>query len=267
MKCRALAKLAILALALTPVAMLHAADETRLVTLASDPWPPYVIGQMGQDAKEGVGVELMQTIFDRLDDVRLQIPLMPWNRALREVEVGTKDGIGILLKTPDREAYLDYTDVVFRSYNMVWYAADGHPNGFEWQHHADLTPFVVGVIRGHSYGEKLDRMIADGQISTIEVSSARQLFAMLDKGRIDLAFADRLVGGSFVASYANSGKQISATSKPAAVEVYYIAFSKRSAARHLIPELNRVVSELREQGVIQGLVEGIEIAGETVPAE
>lgn len=254
-----------LALAFTQAATLYAADAERHITLVSDPWPPYVFGEFGEEATGGVVVDLLHVIFERLGGTRLSIPVMPWNRALRELEQGTKDGIGIILKTPEREEYMDYTDVVFKSVNLAWYTTEGFPNGFEWQRYTDFEPYVIGVIRGHSYGEELDQMIADATLTAIEVSSAHQLFALLEKGRIDLAFADRLVGGAFVAHYAGSGRRIAAAKKPPAVEVFYIAFSEKSEARHLIPALNRVISELRKEGVIQRLVSGAGTADEDTP--
>jgi ABC-type amino acid transport substrate-binding protein len=91
-------------------------------------------------------------------------------------------------------------------------------------------------------------------LTVIEVSSARQLFALLSKGRIQLAIADRLVGASFAEEYADSGQQLLAVKKPLAGEVYHIAFSKKSEARHLIPALNRVIAELKHEGVVQRLI-------------
>ena len=254
-----------LALVLIHAAALHGADEKRLVTLVSDPWPPYVFGELGQEATSGAVVDLLNAIFERLDDTRLSIPLVPWNRALREVREGTKDGIGIILKTAEREEYMDYTDVVFNSINLVWYTTDRFPDGFEWEHYVDFETHTIGVVGGHSYGEELDEMFAEGTLTAIKVSSAGQLFAMLEKGRIDLAFADRLVGSAFVSDYAESGTRIAAAEKSPSGEVYYIAFSKKSEARHLIPAVNRAVSELRKEGVIQKLVGDARAAYDDTP--
>lgn len=249
---------ALLALSFTQPTLLHAAEEKQHVTLTGDPWPPYIIGEIGNEAKAGVGVHLMRAIFERLDGVELSIPMVPWKRALREVRRGTKDGIAILLKTRKREQYMDYSDELFRSYNTVWYAATNFPSGFDWQHYTDFKPYRVGVVRGHSYGDELDQMIADGSLTVIELSSARQLFAMLKKGRVELAIADRLVGDAFVQKYAGSKRRLLAAKKPAAGEVYYIAFSKKSEARRLIPAINRVVAELKKEGAIQRLVNSTE---------
>lgn len=258
MRNRILILVSLLALCLTQVTLLHAVEKKQRVTLTGDPRPPYIIGEVGKEATAGVGVDLMHAIFEQLDGVELSIPLLPWKRALREVRRGTKDGIGILLKTPRREEYMDYTDELFRSYNTVWYAASNFPNGFEWQQYADFKPYRIGVVRDHTYGDEFDQMIDTGSLTVIKVSSVRRVFTMLEKGRIELAIADRLVGAAFVKKYAASKRRFVVAKKPAAGEVYYIAFSKKSEARHLIPAVNRVVAELKKEGVIQKLVNSTE---------
>lgn len=230
------------------------ATEQQQVTLSGDPWPPYVIGKLGEEATDGVGVHLMRAIFDRLDSVELSIPLVPWKRALREVRHGTKDGIAMLLKTRGREKYMDYSDELFRSYNTIWYSTANFPKGFEWQQYTDFEPYTIGVVQGHSYGDELDQMIKDDTLAAIKVTSVRQLFAMLKKGRIELAIADRLVGDTYVRKYSASGRRLLAAKKPAAGEIYYLAFSKKSEARRLIPAINRVIAELKQEGVIDRLV-------------
>ncbi len=229
------------------------ADE-RVVTLVSDPWPPYVLGETGGVATGGVGVELLQAIFDRVDGVRLELPLVPWNRALRGVQQGTADGIGIVLRTPEREAYLDYSDAVFVSHNVVWYATARFPDGFEWHGYDDLKPYVLSVVTGHSYGEELDRLLAAGAMNTVNVSSADKLFAMMDKGRIDFAIVDRLVGQALVADFGTPGERFGVADRPAAEEVFHIAFSRKTSARQLIPQVNRAIEELRLEGVIDRIL-------------
>ncbi|MGI9288051.1 MAG: substrate-binding periplasmic protein [Pseudomonadales bacterium] len=254
MRSRLLVLIALLALGLIKLPLLHATEQKQHITLSGDPWPPYIIGKLGEEATGGVGVRLMYAIFDRLDDVELSIPMVPWKRALREVRHGTKDGIAILLKTPKREQYMVYSDELFRSFNTVWYSTANFPNGFYWHQYDDFKPYTIGVVQGHSYGDELDEMIDEGTLAAIKVPSVRKLFAMLKKKRIELAIADRLVGEAFVRQRAGVSQRLQAADKPAAGEVYYIALSKKSEARHLIPAINGVVAELKKEGVIDKLI-------------
>ncbi len=229
------------------------ANEPQVVTLVGDPWPPYIEGELGRKATGGVGTELLHKIFSRIDGVTLETPLIPWNRALSKVEQGAEDGIGILLKTEERERYMVFTDEVLRSVNTIWYSAKRFPAGFEWETFADFEPFLLGVIDGHSYGEEFDLNVASGAVKAVSVSSATQLFAMLAKGRIDIVMCDALVGETFAVALADDGFTIRPTHQAAAIEIYHIGFSRKSSARHLLPDVNRVIHELRNEGFMDKL--------------
>lgn len=228
----------------------------QMVTLTSDPWPPYVLGELGQDATGGSGVELMRTIFARLDGVEVRFPLVPWQRALQEVKQGRMDGIGILLKTPERERYMAYTDELFVSHDRVWYVQDRFPAGLNWRRLNDLRPYHIGVVRGHSYGSHVDTKLADGTLPVTKVTSAERLFVMLARGRVDLAFANESVGHTLARRHAPPGGAVAAARKALSVDVYHIAFSKRSPARRLIPAINRIIAELREEKLIDKIING-----------
>lgn len=246
-----------LSIVLILTASLSAAEaETKtkqVVTLTSDPWPPYVLGELGKEATGGLGVEIMHRIFARIEGVDVRFPPMPWKRALRAVKQGTMDGIAVLLKTPEREQYMEYTDVLLASPNLLWYSTRRFPAGFEWERFEDFAPYNLAVVRGHSYGEEIDKVIEAGFLRVTEVTSAEQMFTMLARGRIDLALANAAVGFALVKKYAHVSKII-AVKKPAAEHIYYVALSKKSPARQLIPAMNRIISDLKREGVIEKII-------------
>ena len=221
----------------------------EVVTLTGDPWPPYIEGALGEEATHGTVVELVREVFRRLQDVELRLPLIPWNRALREVEHGTKDGIYALLKTAERERYMVYTEPLFFSSSLVWYTKNRFPQGFNWNSIEELTRYKVGVTQGYSYGDEFDSAIQSGDLPVVQVSTVEHLFAMLSKERIDLAFANDSVGYA-LASQSGPEAEIIAAEKATGTEVHYIAFSKKSDAKKLIPQINRILSDLRGEGFI-----------------
>ena len=64
------------------------------------------------------------------------------------------------------------------------------------------------VIRGHRYGEEIDKVIEAGFLTITEVTSVEQMFTMLARGRIDLALANATVGFASAKEYAQ-GSEIS----------------------------------------------------------
>ena len=220
----------------------------QVVTLAGDPWPPYVLGKVGEDASKGLAVELIRAIFARIPGVEVRFPLVPWKRALREVEQGNYDGIALLLRTPEREAYMTYSDPVIASRSLVWYRQKRFPAGFELTGLDDLLPFRVGVIRGYSYGKMVDAAIKGGRLKASEESSMRQLFMMLARDRVDLVLANDAVGYAMAKSYAE-GEPIVPAKGATGEDVYRIGFSQRSKALELLPKVNRAIGELQAEGV------------------
>lgn len=225
-----------------------------VVTLTGDPWPPYVIGELGGEATGGSCIELVQKLFARLDDVGVSFPLIPWERALREVREGSKDGIVLLLKTPEREEYMEYTDPLFTSYNLVWYSKRRFPAGFEWKRLEDFSPYSLGIVRGYSYGDEVDQALQKGELKATEVNTVDQLFTMLAGDRIDLALANDGVG--FALARQHSKAEVVAANMATGEDVLYVAFSRRSEARRLIPQINEILAELRDQGVVERTIRG-----------
>ena len=51
--------------------------ETRQVTMVSDPWPPYVVGDQGAHAHSGIAYTIHKEIFSHIDGVSVTFPLIP----------------------------------------------------------------------------------------------------------------------------------------------------------------------------------------------
>jgi ABC-type amino acid transport substrate-binding protein len=243
---------AVVTLALTPILSCEALD---VVTLTGDPWPPYVVGELGSNADSGIAVDLVEQIFAQIPDTEVEFPLVPWNRALREVEVGIKDGIALLLKTPERERYLDYTAPLFTAYSLVWYKTEDFPEGFRWSTLEDFDRYTIGVVQGYSYGDAIDAAIESEAFSVTQVPTVELLFVMLARGRVDIALANDAVGYALANEHETLARIVPAA-RATDQDVFHLAFSKRTAARELIPTIDRIIADLREDGFIERLIKG-----------
>jgi polar amino acid transport system substrate-binding protein len=233
-------------------ANLALAEQT--VLLVGDPWPPYVIGELGEDATSGVAVEIVKKIFSQIDGTMVRFPLIPWKRALREVEEGQSDGIGMLLKTPERELYMLYTDALVTGENFIWSAGGETAARFEWASVEDLRGLRIGITQGYSYGEALDRSFENGEVVAVSAPNVERLFELLANGRVDLALANDAVGYSLARKYPKSGilPSIRATNS----ETFYIGISRKSPAVKLVPMINQAIERLRADGSIGRIVRG-----------
>lgn len=228
------------------------AEQT--IKLVGDPWPPYVNGELGKDATSGVAVEIAKKIFSQIDGVEVRFPLIPWKRALREVEEGQSDGIGLLLKTAERERYMIYTVPLVIGEGLIWSATGGISNPFEWTSIKDLYGRSIGIIQAYSYGDELDHGIETGDLTVITAPTVGHLFAMLANGRIELALANDAVGYSQVHKFPNAG--IMPAKLPIVSETFYMGISRKSPAVELVPAINRAIESLRAAGTIDLIVRG-----------
>ncbi len=246
-----LRSISVVATCLIAVATTTRADQ--VITLVGDPWPPYVEGELGQDAQSGRGVELVKRIFERIEGVDVRFPLIPWNRALRAVEEGSHDGIVMLLKTPERERFMAYTEPLFASDSLVWYSETRFPNGYSWRDIGDFEGHAVGINRGYSYGYEIDAAIADGELTVTQVPTVDRLFAMLARGRVELVVANDYVGYALASQHVDA--RIRPAEKPTGTDVYHIGLSRKSAAVELLPRINGILIELRREGIVDALMQ------------
>ena len=225
----------------------------QVVKLTSDPWPPYILGELGSEANGGSGVELLKAIFARVDGVDVSLPLVPWKRALKEVKDGTMDGIQLLRKTSEREQFMDYSSGLFVSRELVWYSGKRFPNNFSWASLTDLNKYTIGVVNGYSYSTELDKAVANKELTVVKANSNEQIFTMLVAGRIDLAIANESVGYALVKQYADISKILPAE-KAIAAEMHYLTLSKKSPVRHVMPKINQAIEALKKEGVIDQIM-------------
>lgn len=219
------------------------------ITLVEDPWPPYIEGQPGELASGGKLIKLYDEVFKQVDGLKVNYYLEPWKRALIEVEQGKRDGIMALFKTPERLEVMDFTVPIFTGRTMLWYSTKKFQKPLSWNKIEDLTPYNLIMLRASAMGRPLKEARANGIPLTItEVNNHQQQFEILSVGRGDIAVLTEIVGYHYIGKR-NWQDHIVPMDKPLTEDdVYYMAFSKKSPARKFIPQINRVIENMKESG-------------------
>jgi len=227
------------------------------ITLVEDPWPPYIEGKAGAPATGGTLIKLYKKVFQQLDGVNVNYLLMPWQRALIEVEQGKRDGIMALFKTPERAKVMDFTVPIFTGRTMLWYSSEKFPNGLSWNKIEDLAPHHIIMLRGSAMAKPLVDAKTDGVPLTItEINTHKQQFEMISLGRGDITVLTEIVGYHYL-NTSKSDKHIIPMQKPLSDgDVYYMAFSKKSPARKLIPQINTVIESMQASGELNKILQG-----------
>lgn len=236
------------------VAWCNPAVAQRTVSLVGDPWPPYVNGNLGEYAETGIAVEIINRVFAQIEGVQASFPLIPWKRALLEVERGQSDGIAMLLKTAERERYMRYSAPLITGYNLLWYLEKAPGEAFVWNRIEDLHGLRIGAVEGYSYGDEIDAAIAAGEIVAVLGPTVEHLFAMLVAGRVDLVMANDAVG--YELARQSRDIKIRPAERPTNAETFYMGISKLSPAVDLLPQIDLAITRLQRDGVIERIVRG-----------
>lgn len=69
-------------------------------------YPPYIYEESG--SLKGVAVEIIQEVFSRMNQP-INISVLPWARAIKQIQSNQADGIFTIYKTEDREKFVDFS--------------------------------------------------------------------------------------------------------------------------------------------------------------
>jgi polar amino acid transport system substrate-binding protein len=122
---------------------------------------------------------------------KVEFILAPWARCLFLARSGGADGIITLYRTPEREAYLDFSSESVLIQDQAFYVRKGTAGSFGTEIGA-LADKRIGVMGQVSYGERVDRLIRQGFFSRLDTEpSIDTLVKMLAGGRVDVVPAYR----------------------------------------------------------------------------
>jgi polar amino acid transport system substrate-binding protein len=223
-----------------------------VLVFADSPYPPYVVGEMGAAPSGGVTLDVLREIGRRMG-IDIQVRLMPWKRVLENVRTGRVDGVTTLMVTEDRKQFLVYTDMFTQSRELFFYNREQTPD-FDWTDYADLNGLSIGLVSGYTYGQEFleaaRRLNMDIEYSPTDQTA----YAKLARGRIDLVLDDERSGKLQIKNHPALSGVILAHQKPVTVYDYHMAFSRKSRARTLVDEVNRVLDRMRRDNTLERLL-------------
>jgi len=221
-----------------------------LVLVAADSSPTaYVV-----DGKpSGILVDVVTEAFRRTGEP-IDVQVMPWARCLAEVRSGRVDGIFSVFKLPERNEFLTYTNVPVITQVMAFFvAADSHAT-FDGDI-GKLGKLRIGIIRGTSYGLKVDSALKAGLWSTVvETNNVDTLVGMLALNRIDLAIGYRhvVLDAARNNGYLDKIRELS----PGVDEIpSYLAFNKQGDYSKVIADFDRALTSMKDDNSFEAIYE------------
>ena len=207
-----------------------AAAEQKLVINTTARAPHYF--------EDGTGFfnRLVDEIFNRLD-LEHELIWLPAERSLVFTDNGTVDGV-VPRAAAIEAGYPNLVRVPEDVFKFEFMAYTRDP-GIKVDGWASLAPHTVGYINGWKI---VENNIVDVN-NAVPVNSYQQLLTLLNKGRVDVAILDRVMGG-WVAQQLEFDLQLQ--EPPLNVEPTY--FYLHSKHRALVPEIGNVIAEMKRDG-------------------
>ncbi|WP_320174784.1 transporter substrate-binding domain-containing protein [Maridesulfovibrio sp.] len=223
-------------------------EDIPQAAVATDYWPPFRIKLQG-DKLGGIDIDMMDLIGKRMG-VNFNITRIPWPRCLLYMKNGQKDFMTGIAKNSEREKYIVYSDIPYYSCRPAFYTLK--ESGFTINKYEDLKRMKIGYTRNSAYFPRFD---ADSSLYKIDKDSEKQLLDMLTAGRLDV-----IIGTDCQVDYElRIRKQQGIIVKQPYTPDYsidlYIGASKKSRWNFRMRELNKVLRELKKQGVIKDIAE------------
>ena len=195
----------------------------------------------------GMAADLTREVFSRIG-VPPELHLFPWRRALSLAERGEVDGLMLVLRTPDRERYLAFSDPVVSLVASFYY----NPSNFEQPKVRDLEDLqgrVIGLVSGHSYGDAMDRYFQGDMCRVMPAYTLEENVRRLVDGRVDLIISQESGVEDVLARYPAFRSNVRRCCSLGSY-VYRMAFSRSSPHVALLPRVNEALAAMRQDGSI-----------------
>lgn len=164
----------------------------QVLRMVSDEIAPYVMASAGGEPR-GIDVDIARKALASQGGPPLQVSLLPWRRALQQLEAGEADFAPSVRRTPEREAFLAFSNPYGASVRHRLVSAP--QLGRRVRGVQDLQGLSIGLVKGYVYPELLSRVAGLRQVI---VNDKPALLRMVAAGRFDVAAITELTGAWLV---------------------------------------------------------------------
>ncbi|MDD3845587.1 MAG: transporter substrate-binding domain-containing protein [Syntrophorhabdaceae bacterium] len=198
----------------------------------------------------GAGPELVRLLFKDLN-VTVNSPFCgDWDKVQQEAKEGKVDLLVGLYMTEDRKAFFEYSNPYAKD-PVVAFVARG--KRFPYSKWDDLIGKKGTTTVGDSFGQVFDRFLSE-KLTVTRSAKVEQNFSKLIKGRADY-FVYAMYSGLFEADKLGITNKVEILPKEICVENWYIGISKKSPYVKYLPQINKKLDELIDNGTVDRLIE------------
>jgi len=215
--------------------------QTETLTLSTAATPP-----LSTRAQDGFLDTIAKQMFKR-NNLDLDIIHLPAERALRSSNSGVIDGELIRIEGMEK-IYKNLIPVPETIFIQEFVAFTKNPS-LEIRGWDDLKPLTVAYIKGW----KIFEINIPKQTKTIIAKDTGQLFALLEKNRVDAVLLSKLLGQDVIFRRKQGGIQMS----PPLMQKNMHLFLHRKH-KNLIPGLDKALKEIKAEGIYDEKLNALE---------
>lgn len=214
-------------------------------------WAPFTPNTQGETT-EGLAYELLQLVFSQFGR-SAQLELLPLAQVLQRAKLDQADGISVTHLDERRITYLAYSEPLMLKRAFVYYPT-GNPIPAElldWDPSKNLR---LGVVKHLSYGPLFKQQRTQLPMELVEVDSLEQLFKLTADGTLNGFLAYELNAAAFLHQPAFKDK-INRMPTAYYENAYYLAVGRHSEAMKLLPQIDKAIGQVRENGQLAALLQ------------
>ena len=212
------------------------------LTVAVADWPPYTFEENGK--LTGIIVETIIELCKR-NGFEADIHLVPWKRALKEMEEGSSGAIAAPIYTEERAKFLYYPSEPINIEKTVFLGLK--ESGIKVSKLDDLKDKSIGLVRGYKFTPEFDNHPG---IKKVECDDDKQLVKILGAKRIEFA-----IGEEAALKYLSKQAGIQVETAQVLTETKgFLGLSKKALGekgKELAEKFSKTLQDLNKEGFIE----------------
>ena len=238
-----------LLLAFGASASLNGVAQSKAWSVQFDPAsvPTMYADEQGQ--ARGIYPALVAAAFARMGEP-LRAGTLPFRRLLNELRDG-QSLAGAVIRTPEREAFADFSYPYFSEGLTVLTLAERTPEMVNW---GALKRGRVGIIRGWSYGQGFEAARQSQELRVEEVTSDLNNLLMLLRKRLDAVLITE-IGARYLQLRHPELQALAPAFRLNANDIHLAVPRGQPGGPQLLERFNAAVAALRRAGELERLAE------------
>jgi len=220
------------------------------LTLVSLEQPPLVYLEKG--VVKGITADIVRAVFNRMGQ-SVEIKIFPFARSLSMVEFEEAHGVFAVVKTPERQLFMDYGNEVLLHQTAVLFVRKSSKIAFDGDL-SKLSLYRFGILRGATYGATWHKARKMGVIKNVEeVTQYKQNLQKLVSGRVDILIGPRFTMLDLI-HQAGLLDEIKELSPEIASVPTYLAFAKNGVSDAIKQKFEQTLIVMKKEGLIKSIV-------------